>query len=93
MPTVANTVGNELSSLAVPLATHARMKVFFVGDNRANLNWGRGASIALDQFLSSSFEIAGRVTGDFFDLVDGRSRLCRHSLATQILRALSLPAA
>jgi polysaccharide pyruvyl transferase WcaK-like protein len=45
-----------------------RMKVFFVGDNRTTVNWGRGASIALGQLLSSSFEITGRVTGDFFDL-------------------------
>jgi polysaccharide pyruvyl transferase WcaK-like protein len=44
------------------------MKVFFVGDNRTVLNWGRGASIALGQLLSRSFEITGRVTGDFFDL-------------------------
>jgi polysaccharide pyruvyl transferase WcaK-like protein len=45
-----------------------RMKVFFVGDNRTTVNWGRGASIALGQLLSSSFEITGSVTGDFFDL-------------------------
>jgi hypothetical protein len=45
-----------------------RMKVFFVGDNRTTVNWGRGASIALGELLSSSFEINGRVTGDFFDL-------------------------
>jgi polysaccharide pyruvyl transferase WcaK-like protein len=45
-----------------------RMKVFFVGDNRTTVNWGRGASIALGELLSSSFEIFGRVTGDFFDL-------------------------
>ena len=45
-----------------------RMKVLFVGDNRNNVNWGRGASIALGQLLSGSFEITGRVTGDFFDL-------------------------
>ena len=44
------------------------MKVFFVGDNRTTVNWGRGASIALGQLLSSLFEITGRVTGDFFDL-------------------------
>jgi hypothetical protein len=42
--------------------------VFFVGDNRTNANWGRGASLALGQLLSSKFEISGRVTGDFFDL-------------------------
>jgi polysaccharide pyruvyl transferase WcaK-like protein len=45
-----------------------RMKVFFVGDNRTTTNWGRGASIALGQLLSSTFEINGRVMGDFFDL-------------------------
>jgi polysaccharide pyruvyl transferase WcaK-like protein len=44
------------------------MKVLFVGDNRTGVNWGRGASIALGQLLSTSFEITGRVTGDFFDL-------------------------
>ncbi|MGA9473402.1 MAG: polysaccharide pyruvyl transferase family protein [Terriglobales bacterium] len=68
MPTAASTVGEAQSSLAAPSATHARMKVFFVGDNRGTVNWGRGASIALDQLLSTSFEIAGRVKGDFFDL-------------------------
>jgi polysaccharide pyruvyl transferase WcaK-like protein len=44
------------------------MKVFYVGDNRTALNWGRGASLALSQLLSGSFEIMGRVTGDFFVL-------------------------
>jgi len=44
------------------------MKLFYVGDNRTSVNWGRGASIALDQLLSESFDITGRVTGDFFDL-------------------------
>jgi polysaccharide pyruvyl transferase WcaK-like protein len=44
------------------------MKVFFVGDNRTALNWGRGASLALSQLLSHSFQITGRITGDFFVL-------------------------
>jgi polysaccharide pyruvyl transferase WcaK-like protein len=44
------------------------MKVFFVGDNRTAANWGRGASIALAQLLSATFEITGRITGDFFVL-------------------------
>jgi len=44
------------------------MKAFFVGDNRTNVNWGRGASIALAQMLSSSFEITGTITGDYFTL-------------------------
>lgn len=44
------------------------MKVFLVGDNRTNINWGSGASIALRQTISSSFEISGCITGDFFDL-------------------------
>jgi polysaccharide pyruvyl transferase WcaK-like protein len=48
--------------------TPGRSRVFFVGDNRTNVNWGRGASLALSQLLSASFEITGRVTGDFFDL-------------------------
>lgn len=46
----------------------ARLKVFLVGDNRANLNWGRAASIALRQLLSGSFDITGSVTGELFDL-------------------------
>src|ERR1700689_3854861 len=50
------------------LAAPVRLKVFFVGDNRTNVNWGRGASLALGQLLSNDFEISGRVTGDFFDL-------------------------
>jgi polysaccharide pyruvyl transferase WcaK-like protein len=60
----ANPPGEPASSLARP----ARMKLFFVGDNRTALNWGRGASIALGQLLSGAFDITGRVTGDFFDL-------------------------
>ncbi len=44
------------------------MKVFLVGDNRTNVNWGRGASIALREILSRCFDIRGCVTGDFFDL-------------------------
>ena len=44
------------------------MKVLFIGDNRTCVNWGRGASIALSQLLSGSFEIIDCVTGDFFDL-------------------------
>jgi len=62
--TAANTPG-ELPSL---LARPARMKVLFVADNRTSVNWGRGASIALSQILSGSFDITGRVTCDFFDL-------------------------
>ena len=45
-----------------------QMKVFYVGDNRTSPNWGRGASIALAELLSGSFEITGRVSGDFFVL-------------------------
>jgi polysaccharide pyruvyl transferase WcaK-like protein len=44
------------------------MKVFFVGDNRNCLNWGRGASIALRELLSSTFEITGCVDGELFNL-------------------------
>lgn len=44
------------------------MKVFFVGDNRTNINWGRGASLALREILEPSFEIDRCVTGDQFDL-------------------------
>jgi polysaccharide pyruvyl transferase WcaK-like protein len=62
--TAASTPPEPMSSLATP----ARMKVLFVGDNRTAVNWGRGASLALGQLLSASFEITGRVTGDFFDL-------------------------
>jgi len=49
-------------------SSYASMKVFFVGDNRTSINWGRAASIALGQLLCGSFDITGRVTCDFFDL-------------------------
>ena len=52
----------------MPLPARDRLKVFFIGDNRSSVNWGRGASIALGQLLSASFEITGRVTGDMFDV-------------------------
>lgn len=55
------------SAPAVP-ATSVRKKVFFVGDNRRNLNWGRGASIALREMLAAHFEITGCVSGELFDL-------------------------
>jgi polysaccharide pyruvyl transferase WcaK-like protein len=48
--------------------TDSPIKVFFVGDNRTNANWGRGASIALHQLLSGSFVITGSVAGELFDL-------------------------
>ncbi len=63
----ASTLG-ETQSLAGKLPTPAHLKVFFVGDNRSTVNWGRGASLALGQLLSSSFKITGRVSGDFFVL-------------------------
>jgi polysaccharide pyruvyl transferase WcaK-like protein len=44
------------------------MRVLFAGDNRTNLNWGRGASIALRELLSVEFEITGSVRGELFDL-------------------------
>ena len=44
------------------------MKVFWIGDNSTNANWGRAASLAMHDLLSGEFEIAGCVTGDFFDL-------------------------
>ena len=43
-------------------------KLCFVGDNRNGVNWGRGASIALSQLLSRSFQISGRVMGELFVL-------------------------
>lgn len=64
IPEAADTAGESTFSLATP----ARMKLLFVGDNRTAVNWGRGASLALGQLLSCSFEITGRVTGDFFVL-------------------------
>jgi polysaccharide pyruvyl transferase WcaK-like protein len=66
LPMVATADEAEPSLTSLPAT--ARMKVFFVGDNRSNVNWGRAASLALGQLLSASFEITGRVTGDFFDL-------------------------
>ena len=44
------------------------LKVFFVGDNRTAVNWGRAASIALETLLAASFRVVGRVTGDQFIL-------------------------
>ncbi len=44
------------------------MKAFYVGDNRTNINWGRGASIALRELLLREFEISGAVTGDYFTI-------------------------
>jgi Polysaccharide pyruvyl transferase len=51
-----------------PAAESACKKAFFVGDNRRNVNWGRGASIALREMLTASFEISGCVSGELFDL-------------------------
>jgi len=59
-PTPARAPGGEGSCLA----TVARRRVLFVGDNRSTLNWGRGASVALGQLLSGSFQVAGRIAGD-----------------------------
>ncbi len=58
-----NTVTEVRSS-----ATDTPIKAFFVGDNRTNVNWGRGASIALHQLLSSAFDLTGSVAGELFDL-------------------------
>jgi polysaccharide pyruvyl transferase WcaK-like protein len=68
MPVAASTSSEAASSLATPSPTSASLKVFFVGDNRSTVGWGRGASIALGQLLSASFEINGRITCDLFDL-------------------------
>lgn len=68
MPTTARTAVEAPHSQAMPLPARDRLKVFFIGDNRSSVNWGRGASIALGQLLSASFEITGRVTCDMFDV-------------------------
>lgn len=68
MPTMSSIAGEVPHSQATPSQTLPRLKVFFVGDNRSSANWGRAASIALAQLLSTSFDIAGRVSGDMFDL-------------------------
>jgi polysaccharide pyruvyl transferase WcaK-like protein len=47
---------------------NSRSRLFFVGDNSSNANWGRAASLALRQLLSESFDITGNVAGAFFDL-------------------------
>ena len=67
MPKTPSTACETLSSPA-ELRSPARPKLMFVGDNRATVNWGRGASLALGQLLSASFKITGRITCDFFDL-------------------------
>jgi polysaccharide pyruvyl transferase WcaK-like protein len=46
----------------------SRKRVLFVGDNRASVNWGRGASLALRQLLEERFEITGCVSGKQFVL-------------------------
>lgn len=43
-------------------------KIFLVGDNRNSPNWGRGASIALRQLLTSKYEISGTLTSEWFDV-------------------------
>lgn len=63
MPVATSTLVEPTS-----MARSAPTKLFFVADNRSAVNWGRGASIALGQLLSTSFEISGRITCDFFDL-------------------------
>ncbi|MGA8728735.1 MAG: polysaccharide pyruvyl transferase family protein [Terracidiphilus sp.] len=63
-PSPRSGVGQQLNVAAKPV----RMKIFFGGDNRTNVNWGRGASIALRQLLSGTFEINGCVPGEFFNL-------------------------
>ena len=63
-----------------------RMKVLFVGDNRTNVNWGRGASIALGQLLSQSFEINGRITGDFFNLTTAEAGYVGTFLSPKLFR-------
>jgi hypothetical protein len=68
MPNAVSTAIEARSSIVAPSPSPARLKAFYVGDNRTNVNWGRGASLALGQLLSSEFEINGRVTGDYFDL-------------------------
>ncbi len=59
---------SEVSGTHGVIDKPVRLNVFFVGDNRTNLNWGRAASIALRQLLSGAFEITGCVTGDWFNL-------------------------
>lgn len=69
MQSTARTSVDPVHSQAPLMRALHPAKVFFVGDNRSSVNWGgRGASIALAQLLSGSFEIAGRITGDMFEL-------------------------
>lgn len=83
--TIANPSGEPPCSLA-----SARMKVLYVGDNRTNVNWGRGASIALGQLLSESFEITGRITGDFFVLATAEAGYVGTFMPPKIFRHLLL---
>jgi polysaccharide pyruvyl transferase WcaK-like protein len=59
---------NLVADVKQSAATGAPIKAFFVGDNRTNVNWGRAASVALRELLSSSFVITGSVAGELFDL-------------------------
>jgi polysaccharide pyruvyl transferase WcaK-like protein len=54
-----------------------RPKMLFIGDNRAAVNWGRGATFALLQTLSSSFKFSGYIAVDQLDLSgEGAGYLC-----------------
>jgi len=59
---------DDLSVDGMAMPEVGRWKVFFIGDNRNSANWGRSASIAMDQLLSRSFQISGRLTNEMFDL-------------------------
>ncbi|HTR22512.1 MAG TPA: polysaccharide pyruvyl transferase family protein [Terriglobales bacterium] len=62
------TTGDVEASTSRSASLPDHLKAFFVGDNRSTVGWGRGASLALGQLLTGSFDITGRITGDFFDL-------------------------
>jgi len=63
---IAESCAEKESVVDFPMAH--RTNIVFVGDNRTNPNWGRGASIALRELLSTVFDINGSVMGECFDL-------------------------
>jgi polysaccharide pyruvyl transferase WcaK-like protein len=58
---------DALASAAPFIPAHAsgpRRRIFYVGDNRTGVNWGRGASLALRQLLVERFTISAVIAGE-----------------------------
>jgi hypothetical protein len=64
---IAETIASGLQASSAP-SGEPRRRIFYVGDNRTGVNWGRGASLALRQLLEERFTIPDAITGDQFVL-------------------------